>query len=699
MSYKSNKTSFRIIFILALFVVVCLIYAIRMVNIVANADPNERIDTETYTRREPIQVLRGEIFDRNGKVLVYNKYTYDMVFDYDAMAASQLERNYAILNAANAIELMSKQESRTDSSFPFDGIYPNYTYSAEARDGNSNVYYRLLKRIAQNELEYDSSMSKTELTVTGLDAFYKESPDAFPSELEIIDFYMTKYSLSEVDLDGTPLFTDEEIDKIIRVRYDMEVADFSIYTRYTFATDLDLSFITYIKERNVVGADFEVAAERQYAYPGYASHILGRTGSIREEDWAYYKELGYNMNDVVGIDGCEAAFEQYLRGEDGIRVVVEDKNGNIIDSYVEKEPVAGKDVYLTIDIDVQIAAEDSLAETVKSLAGSEAGAITAVDPNSGEVWALASYPTFDLSTYGEDYNDLLADSANPLYNRALVGLYAPGSTFKVGMVAAGVSNGTMNAHTTVNCTGKYTYYSDYQPKCWVYPGSHGNLNAMGALEVSCNCYFYELGRLMGIDKMNEYCTGYGLGSYTGIELGEKKGTLAGPLYREQNGLEGWTAGNTISAAIGQSDNTFTPIQLAVYISTVLNGGTRYGAHLLKEVREYGSGEFVYKQETQVLGTVELTNEAVNAAKQGMRQMITSSSSASKYMESVPVAVGGKTGTAQLGGDLTENGLFVCAAPYNDPDIVVSVVLEKSGGGTYAARAAAETLKAYYKNKN
>ena len=218
MSYKSNKTSFRIIFILALFVVVCLIYAIRMVNIVANADPNERIDTETYTRREPIQVLRGEIFDRNGKVLVYNKYTYDMVFDYDAMAASQLERNYAILNAANAIELMSKQESRTDSSFPFDGIYPNYTYSAEARDGNSNVYYRLLKRIAQNELEYDSSMSKTELTVTGLDAFYKESPDAFPSELEIIDFYMTKYSLGEVDFDGTPLFTDEEIDKIIRVR-------------------------------------------------------------------------------------------------------------------------------------------------------------------------------------------------------------------------------------------------------------------------------------------------------------------------------------------------------------------------------------------------------------------------------------------------------------------------------------------------
>lgn len=698
MNRKLKEPSVRIFCIVVLLVVICTVYFIRMFNIVANADPSERIETGTYTRREPIQALRGEIYDRNGKVLVYNEYTYNMVFDYDAMAATQIDRNYAILQAVYAVNSTSNQSHRTETSFPFDGAYPNYTYSAEAKDTDSNIYYRLLKRIAQNELESDAQVSKTELTVSLLEEFYAENPDEFPSEQEIVEWYLTRYKLGELKTDGTQMFSDAEIDKIIRVRYDMEVADFSIYNRYTFAEDLDLSFITYVKELGVVGADFEVETSRKYAYPGYASHILGRVGEIRKEDWEYYKELGYDMNDTVGLDGCEAAFESYLHGEDGVKVVIEDKTGRIIDSYVEKYPVAGNDVYLTIDIDVQIASENSLAETVESLSQSKAGAITAIDPKSGEVIAIASYPTFDLSTYGQDYNKLLADSANPLYNRALDGLYAPGSTFKVGMVAAGISNGTLKADTTINCTGRYTYYQGYQPRCWIYPGSHGNINAMGALEVSCNCYFYELGRLMGIDKMNEYCTGYGLGQYTGIELGEKKGILAGPVYREENGLEGWTAGNTISAAIGQSDNTFTPMQLSVYIATVLNGGTRYSAHLLKEVRAYGSGGLVYVQQPEILGAVLLTDEAITAAKQGMRQMVTASSTVSRYMREVPVAVGGKTGTAQLGGDLTENGLFVCAAPYNDPNIVVTVVVEKSGGGSYAAAAAADTLKAYYNNE-
>ena len=200
---------------------------------------------------------------------------------------------------------------------------------------------------------------------------------------------------------------------------------------------------------------------------------------------------------------------------------------------------------------------------------------------------------------------------------------------------------------------------------------------------------------MGIDAMNEYCSLYGLGQYTGIELGEKRGILAGPTYREEHGLEGWTAGNTISAAIGQSDNTFTPIQVSIYVSTVLNGGTRYGAHLLKEVRVYGSDEAVYTAQAEVKSTVNLTASAVAAAKQGMKQMVEASAAISGYMKNVPVTVGGKTGTAELGGSSEENGLFVCAAPYNDPDIVISAVIEHSGGGTYAALPASYVLDAFY----
>jgi penicillin-binding protein 2 len=195
--------------------------------------------------------------------------------------------------------------------------------------------------------------------------------------------------------------------------------------------------------------------------------------------------------------------------------------------------------------------------------------------------------------------------------------------------------------------------------------------------------------------MNEYCRAYGLGEYTGIELGEKKGILAGPDYRDENGLAGWTAGNTISAAIGQSDNTFTPLQLSCYISTVLNGGTRYSAHLLYQVKKYGTGEVILKPEAEVLGTVELTDDAMYAVRQGMKQMIANSSTASYYMRNVPVIVGGKTGTAQLGGGKKDNGVFVCAAPYNDPDIVISVVIEAAGGGSEASYSAASVLEEFY----
>ena len=526
--------------------------------------------------------------------------------------------------------------------------------------------------------------------------FYASNPDAFPKENEIVEYFLGRYKINAVDNAGNALFSDKEIDIILRMRYDMEVKDFSIYNRYTVAEGLDLSFISYIKELSVVGSDFEVITERKYAYPGYASHILGRVGSIPAERWSYYKELGYNMNDIVGLDGCEEAFEEYLRGVDGVMVVTEDSNGNVIDKRVEVEPMAGLDVYLTIDIDLQIAAEEGLEYNINALSDAEAGALTAIDPNSGEVLALASYPSYDLSTFSEKYNELIADENNPLYNRALDGLYAPGSTFKVGMVAAGISNGTISATETIYCGGRYTYYApSYSPKCWVYPSAHGNLDAVGALEVSCNCYFFELGRLMGIDTMNEYCRGYGLGEYTGIELAEKKGILAGPDYREANGLEIWKPGNTIAAAIGQSDNNFTPLQINLYAATVLNGGTRYEAHLFKMAKSYGSDAAKVVGEAKVLNTVALTSSAVASAKEGMRSMVESSSYASRYMDGIPVTVGGKTGTAELGGSAEANGLFICAAPYDNPEIVICSVIEHAGGGSYAIISASEVLKAYY----
>ena len=693
-----KKPSFRIAFVGVLFVLICLVYFARMFVIVATADPEDNIETGTYTRTEPIQALRGEIYDRNGKKLVYNEYSYDMVFDYDAMAATQVERNVSILQAVNSIKYMGLEGNRSDSSFPFSGTYPNYTYTTEARDGDSNIYYRLLKRIAENELETNAPVNKTKLTVAILDDFYTENPDAFPEEGELVAWYVNRYKLNEKNELGEPMFTDAEIDAILRVRYDMEVADFSPYVRYTFAEDIDISFVTYIKEQRVVGADFEVEVSRKYGYPGYASHILGRTGAILAENWEYYQSLGYNMNDIVGIDGCEAAFEEYLRGVDGVRVVVEDKNGNIIRSYVEKEPIPGKDVYLTIDIDLQIAAEKGLEKNVNLVGDAHAGAITAIDPKNGDVLVLASYPTFDLTTYGQDYNDLASNYHTPLLNRAL-NAYTPGSAFKVGMVAAGITTGTVNAQTSFYCAGADPVYGN---KCWIHPGKHGDVNATYALQVSCNCYFYELGPVMGIEAMNKYCKAFGLGEPTGIEIRENTGILAGPDYVESVGQQ-WNERDTVMAAIGQSSNMFNPLQLANYIATVLNGGTRYSVHLLKEVRTY-SGELVFAYQTEVLDSISLSSTAVSTVKQGMKQMVENDAAATYYMAGIPVTVGGKTGTAQRGTGRNDNRLFVCAAPYNNPEIIVSVVLEpddsipkdNAHGSSYASYAASELLKAYYR---
>ena len=693
-----KRPSFRIAFVGILFVLICLVYFARMFVIVATADPDDKIETGTYTRTEPIQALRGEIYDRNGNKLVYNEYSYDMVFDYDAMAATQVERNVTILQAVNALKERGIEKQRSESSFPFNGTYPNYTYTAEARDGNSNIYYRLLKRIAEDELETDAPVNKTELTVAILDDFYSANPEAFPTEKEIVDWFVSRYKINEKNELGEPMFTDSEIDAILRVRYDMEVADFSPYVRYTFAENVDISFMTYIKELGLVGADFEIEIERKYAYPGYASHILGRTGSILAENWEYYEALGYNMNDTVGIDGCEAAFEEYLRGVDGVRVVVEDKNGNIIRSYVEKEPIPGKDVYLTIDIDLQIAAEEALERNVNLVGDAHAGAITAIDPKNGDVLVLASYPTFDLTTYGQDYNDLAGDYHNPLLNRAL-NAYTPGSAFKVGMVAAGITTGAVNSQTSFYCAGADPVYGN---KCWIHPGEHGNVNATYALQVSCNCYFYELGPVMGIEAMNKYCKAFGLGEPTGIEIRESVGILAGPDYVESVGQQ-WNERDTVMAAIGQSTNMFNPLQIANYIATVLNGGTRYSVHLLREVRTY-SGELVLAYETEIVDSISLSSSAVSTVKQGMKQMVENDAAATYYMSGLPVTVGGKTGTAQRGTGKNDNRLFVCAAPYNNPEIIVSVVLEpddsipkdNSHGSSYASYAAAETLKAYYK---
>lgn len=709
--YVHNKKASRILALGVFFALCCIIYIIRMGTLELTGENIGGHKTNGTTERTVIvQAVRGQIYDRDGRVLVSNSYTYDLTIDYSVFPREEEKRNDVLIGVLRAMTEIRGYAGYVENRYPFEGEYPNLEYSQKAFDTEGNTYKSLVYFIKETPLRAEaiSALRKQGNSRAEATEKFDENPLEYVSADDIVEYMTEEYALlltyGESD---TRHYNDFEVDLLLKIRYDMVISGFSRANDFAFLKDVPLDTITSVLELGFDGVWYSTSAERVYEYPGYASHILGQTGPIYAENWEYYKAQGYNMNATVGISGCELAFEEYLRGSDGVKVIVEDKQGNVVDEYIKVEPIAGKDVYLTIDMDLQIAAEDGLRDNVEYVNGipsgesSQAGALTAVNPSNGEVLALASYPSFDLATLGNEYNELASDEALPLLNRALQGTYAPGSTFKPGVALAALCEGVVSPSTRVDCTGIYRFYDSYQPKCWVYDSAvspirmHGEINAVEAIEVSCNCYFYDVGRVMGIDALNRYSNGYGLGLSTGIELSEATGILAGPNHRVNAHLIDWQPTDTIAAAIGQSENAFTPLQLSSYVSTLVNCGTRYRAHLLYKVVDFASGETVYAPEPEILSAMELPAEHVNTVIRGMERVVSETDTVRRFMRDIPVTVAGKTGTAQIGGGQSDNGLFVCFAPSEDAEIVISSVIEKCGGGSYASMAAARVLEAYY----
>lgn len=703
----------RLVVLGGAFLLICLVYLVIFGTMELSPENIGGHKQDGTTERTVIvQAMRGQIYDRNGKALVTNEYTYSLTVDNSVLPTDARQRNEALAQASGVLYGQGEGRLLQNNRYPFAGSFPNLTYTSEAQQEGSAVYNTLVSLIETSGLRTKTIRkikAQENLTAKQAEQAYDEDPLAYVTADVLLAYFTDTYALLDYDpAINQYYYTVEEIDRLLRIYWGMEVTGFSRANDYVMAVGVSMDTIAHVKELALPGIGFATSFERVYQYPGYASHILGQTGPIYAEDWEYYKALGYSMNAIVGISGCEAAFESYLHGQDGIKVVVEDADGRVVNEYMKKEPVVGKDVYLTIDIDLQIAAEDGLKENVSYVYNNlgreecRAGALTAMDPHTGEVLACASYPTYNLATFNQDYNRLLADSNLPLTNRALNGLYAPGSTFKPAVTAAALSEGVVTASTQVECAGVYTYYKSYQPKCWIYNSTnsptkqHGWITADEALRVSCNCYYYEVGRLLGIDRMNDYCTRFGLGCATGIELGEATGILAGPTWREANHQKEWMATDTIAAAIGQSDNAFTPMQLSTYVSTMVNGGTRYSAHLLYRVSDPSQQGNVYVAQPKVLDSFVLNEAHRQEILYGMEQVITSTATIDNWMSRVPVKVAGKTGTAQVGGNADDNGLFVCCAPSRNPEIVVTSVIERSGGGSYAALAASRVLEAYYR---
>ena len=658
---KTNPYRTRLIVLLGFLAVVLIFFAVMLFHYQIIKGNSYRAQSMAGTaRRETVETSRGIITDRNGKVLVSNRLTYTLKFSDESFDDD------AACNAAvwRLITLCRQESLSWIDPLPLTNTAP----FALTTDTPGETFVNWLD---QHDIPY-TDKDTVSLSISGG---------------ELLDMARKIYKISDD-------YTDDQARLVAGVRYGAEVSG-----GYVFAEDVPVEVISQVMDGHFAGVSTGTSSQRVYNTT-YAAHILGRVSRIFAEDWndKYKDNNDYSMDDLVGKGGVEEAFEQYLHGVNGVKLVTTDKSGKVTGELYAKEPQPGNTVALTIDLDLQKTAEDSLAATIQSMTKSDGvargGAAAVIGVGTGEVLALASYPTYDLSQWDKMYDTWSKDAALPMFNRATDGTYAPGSTFKLCTSVAALESGVITPSTTIVDRGIYTYYEFPQPRCWIYNatgGTHGAVNVSQAITVSCNYFFYEVGRLTGIQRLDDYASQFGLGRSTGIEIGDSDGVLASPEYAEKIG-ETWTDGQTITAAIGQSYNLFTPLQLANYVATLVSGGEHYEAHLLKNVKSYDNSRIIDVYDKGTLNEMHISESTMAAVTKGMHDL-THDSLQGAFSRCV-VEAGAKTGSAQVGTDIA-NGTFVAYAPYDDPEIAIAIVVEKGGSGSLLANAAVDIINAWF----
>ena len=634
---------------------------------------------------QTVEAARGDILDRYGRVLVSNRVTYQVALNTDAMEKNRNDILLALIRIARdaGVEWEDTLPITAQPPFRYTTDTP-FQYPTTDEEGSPTTSLTRLGRLAVKMKWIDDP------TADGAQG----AP--LPTAEELLEKMRESFQL---ELEGA------DMRAVAGVLYELYYRSMvNSWPPYVFAEGVDIDFISKVKEQGLSGVEIEAATVRTYNTE-YAAHLLGRVGAI--ENWDAYKDLDldgdgtpdYEMDDTVGKEGAELAFESYLRGTAGVREVERNTSGKVVSEKWTTAPQPGDNVVLTIDIDLQKQVEDILSQAIPQLAteDTEGAACVVMDVNRAEVLASASYPSYHLATYSADLAENSADPLKPFLNRAFQGVYAPGSTFKMVTAVAGLESGIIEPDTEIMDTGVYTYYQDDGPQCWYwrqYRRKHGLVNVSEALEVSCNVFFFDVGRRVGIQGLQEFAAKFGLGEPTGIELYEETGVMAGPEYTQSMG-QTWYEGSTLSVAIGQESSQFTPLQLANYIATLVNGGTRYSAHLLKEVKSSDFSQVLYTYEPEVLDSIDIQPENLDAVKAGMLALTTGKGSLARYFQDLPVQVGAKTGSAQVNAETESNAVFVCFAPYDDPQIAISLVVEKGGSGSTLASIAADILRYYF----
>ena len=670
-----------ILILLLLTVYLVALYKLQIIE----GEANYNRSSELTNSERVVTAARGNIYDRYGRTLVSNEETYNLKIDTDKLFAND-DPNSVILELVHMVQ------------------------------GYGDEYTDDLPITMTPPFEYDPDMTAIQRTM--LDAYYvRQEIDPNSTAVELMSYMRTRYNIDNS-------YSAEEMRIIAGVRYSINVR-YAIPTGdYIFVEDASMKLISSIMENKLVGIEVERAYSRKYGTE-YAAHILGYTGLMTQEEYEKYSLLNYSTDAMVGKDGVEYAFENYLHGKDGKVIETKNSAGTVLATVYEEEPEPGNHVYLTIDSVLQEQTERILANGVsilkqniaqKRAEGTARGdynvdlkdeitgaAAVVVNVKTGEPLAMASWPTYNVATILEDYQELLEAENAPLFNRTLMGTYAPGSTFKPCTAIAALTMGIVNTEDKIKCEGVYTRYAaeGYAPECWIWNSTKDHLthpeeNVTTAIRDSCNYYFYSIGNYLGVDDLGKFAANFGLGEYSGIELVEAKGNMSNQAnHMDYAGTE-WRIGDTLQAAIGQSDSVFTPIQMAEYCATVANSGTRYSASILKSIRNYDYSEKLYDREPTVMSTVESAEYNWAAVHEGMWQVL------NDYINEKNVnvwvdcqwRVAGKTGTAQKGEGIQNDGIFMCYAPYKDPEVAIFVVVERGGAGADVQFIARHIMDAY-----
>ena len=677
-----RRARFRTGVFIALIGLIMAIFTFRLYALQTSLTEEEIRTSNSLTIQTTVDASRGQILDRNGTVLVGNRASYNLIM-IGYVFFNGPSPNESLMEL---LELCDELGIEVESNFPVSETRP-YTYTLEDYSEAWQSYFRRF------------------LTSRGWD------PDM--SAQNLMNNLRSDYNIPK-DL------SDEEAYRLIAVRFELELRTIEgmPLDNYCLARDISSEDLAAVMELGVPGVLVETTTVREYNTT-YAAHLLGHTGAMTAYE---YENLypDYAMDAVVGKEGVEYAFENYLHGTDGLLQTTILSTGEVLEQQYLATPEPGDNVELTIDIGLQATAENALAQVIENLQqngvgakqegkDADSGAVVVLDATNNEVLAMASYPTYDPARYNLDFNELAEADGNPLLNHALQGLYPPGSIYKMVTAITAMEKAGVGAYYQVTDLGVYSKYElqGYAPACYIWRSSgrtHGTVNMMQALAVSCNYYFYEVGLQVATTDMDFVAKNLGLGEPTGIELYEETGTRANAETKAEifagTDMEAWVEGDKLQASIGQSLNSFTPLQMACYVSALANQGTRYKATLLSRVVSWDYQELIEESEPEVASRLEMDEKTLACINEGMKMTVSDySGTAYSYLHDYPIAVAAKTGTAQHGSGGSDNASFVCYAPADDPQIAIAVYVEHGAQGGNLANVVRPVLDAFFSQES